>query len=247
MARIRKVELRNFRAVQSLDWCPSSAVNCLIGPGDSGKSTIIEAIDYCLGARRNMAIVDTDFHGLDVTKRISIAVTLSDLPDTMLSIETFGEYLRAFDGAAGVVEDEPRKGLETVLTVLFTARADLEPVWSLYSERTVSVDPRRGLPWKDRATIAPSRLGNYANSNLSWMSSSVLNRLSDERADINAELVLAARDARVGFGAKAAPQLATTLMMVTATAKSLGVSVGGGLTQLLTEQNARSERPWFVR
>ncbi|MBW8833234.1 MAG: AAA family ATPase [Burkholderiales bacterium] len=43
MARIRKVEIRNFRAVRSLDWCPAAGVNCLIGPGDSGKSTILDA------------------------------------------------------------------------------------------------------------------------------------------------------------------------------------------------------------
>lgn len=233
MARIRKLEIRNFRAVQSLDWCPSPGVNCLIGPGDSGKSTILDALDYCLGARRNLAISDTDFHGLDVTKSISIAVTLGELPDSMLSIETFGEYLRGFDAATGTVEDEPRKGLETVLTAHFAVGAELEPVWSLFSERTASADPPRGLPWKDRAAIAPSRLGNHPSSNLSWTRGSVLNRLSDERADINAELVQAARDARAGFGAKAAAQLAKTLTTVTTTARSLGVAVGGGATALL--------------
>ena len=93
-----------------MDWCPAAGVNCLIGPGDSGKSTILDAIDYCLGARRNLAIADTDFHALDVTQSISISVTLGDLPDSMLSIETFGEYLRGFDAPTGMVEDEPRKG-----------------------------------------------------------------------------------------------------------------------------------------
>lgn len=144
MARIRKLEIRNFRAIRILDWCPSSGVNCLIGPGDSGKSTVLDAIDFCLGARRNLVISDTDFHALDVTQPISIAATLGELPDSMLSIESFGEYLRGFDAATGTVEDEPRKGLETVLTVRFAVQSDLEPVWSLFSERTTSVDPPRG-------------------------------------------------------------------------------------------------------
>ena len=156
MARIRKVEIRNFRAVRSLDWCPAAGVNCLIGPGDSGKSTILDAVDFCLGARRNLAIADTDFHALDVAQSISISVTLGDLSDSLLSIESFGEYLRGFDAATGAVEDEPRKGLQTVLTALFTVKADLEPIWSLFSQRTASVDPPRGLPWKDRAAIAPA-------------------------------------------------------------------------------------------
>jgi putative ATP-dependent endonuclease of the OLD family len=233
LARIRKVEIRNFRVIRTLDWCPSAGVNCLIGPGDSGKSTILDAIDFCLGARRNLAIADTDFHSLDVTSPISIAVTLGGLPDSMLSIESFGEYLRGFNAATGNVEDEPRKGLETVLTVQLAVKADLEPVWSLFSERTANVDPPRGLPWKERVTIAPSRLGNHPSSNLSWTRGSVLNRLSEERADIGAELVQATREARAGFGTKAAPHLAVTLKTVTDTANGLGVSVGSGATALL--------------
>ncbi|MCG9115914.1 AAA family ATPase [Laribacter hongkongensis] len=41
MTRIRRLEIRNFRSIQTLDWTPSNGVNCLIGPGDSGKSTIL--------------------------------------------------------------------------------------------------------------------------------------------------------------------------------------------------------------
>ena len=45
MARIRRLEIRNFRSIQNLDWAPSNGMNCLIGPGDSGKSTVLDAID----------------------------------------------------------------------------------------------------------------------------------------------------------------------------------------------------------
>jgi len=233
MVRIRKIEIRNFRSVRSLDWCPGEGVNCLIGPGDSGKSTILDAIDLCLGARRNLTVSDTDFHGLDVSKDISITLTLGALPDSLKSLETYGEYLRGFDKLWERVEDEPGKGLETVLSLNLTIKADLEPVWSLFSIRSASNDPPRMLAWKDRAAITPARLGSHPNSNLSWTRGSVLNRISDERADIGMELVKAARDARAGFGAKAGPQLAATLKTVTDTAKSLGVPVGASATALL--------------
>ena len=147
MARIRKLEIRNFRSIRSLDWCPTDGVNCLVGPGDSGKSTILDAIDLCLGARRNLAVADTDFFGLDVTQDICIALTLGALPDALKNIDAYGEYLRGFDGSTGSVEDEPRKGLETVLTLRLTVKADLEPTWALYSDRTATVEPSRGLAW----------------------------------------------------------------------------------------------------
>lgn len=49
MVRVCKVEIRNFRSIRLLTWQPSPGLNCLIGPGDSGKTTILDAIDLCLG------------------------------------------------------------------------------------------------------------------------------------------------------------------------------------------------------
>lgn len=65
MARIRRLEIRNFRSIQVLDWHPSPGINCLVGPGDSGKSSILDAIDLCLGTRRSVTFGDTDFFQLD--------------------------------------------------------------------------------------------------------------------------------------------------------------------------------------
>lgn len=237
MARIRKVEVRNFRALKSLDWYPNEGVNCLIGPGDSGKTSILDAIDLCLSARRNLAILDTDFFELDVNKNICISLTLGDLPDSLKNIEAYGEYLRGFDASTLTIEDEPRKGLEIVLTLQLIVQADLEPEWSLYSNRTAANESPRYLAWKDRSAIAPARLGNHPSYHLSWARGSVLNRLSPERADISPELIQAAREARIGFGDKATSQLRATLNTVTTTAQSLGVPVGSAVTALLDAQS----------
>jgi len=232
MARIRKIEIRNFRSIASLDWCPGAGLNCLVGPGDSGKSTVLDAIDFCLGARRNLAISDTDFLGMDVKRTISIAITVGDLPESLLNLEAYGEYLRGFDASASVIEDEPRDQLETVMTLQVTISADLEPVWRMYSDRTREAEPRP-LPWKERVALHPARLGNHGNSHLSWTRNSVLHRLSEERADMGVELLTAAREARNGFGERAGSQLRDTLAVVTTTAQNLGVPVGAGAKALL--------------
>ena len=214
MARIRRLEIRNFRSIKILDWAPSAGINCLIGPGDSGKSTILDAIDLCLGARRNVSIADTDFYGLVVTESIVVAVTLGGLSDELLSLEVYGEFLRGYDAATGQIEPEPRAEIETALTVRLEVGADLEPSWLLYSERAQEQGLERGLAWKHRAALAPARIGNYASTHLSWSRSSVLNKLTDERPDLGAELARAARDARTGFGDQAGAQLAETLQIL---------------------------------
>lgn len=233
MTRVRRLEIRNFRSIQTLDWTPSNGVNCLIGPGDSGKSTILDAIDLCLGARRSAPFGDTDFFCLDVTRTIVIAVTLGALPDALKNIDTYGEFLRGFDLGTGLLEDEPRAGLETVLTLKLEVNGDLEPSWMLYSDRAAHQQLERSLTWKDRSLLAPARIGTYANTNLSWARGSVLNRLTEERANLGSELAGAARAARATFGAQAGPQLAQTLQVVTHTATGLGVAVGASAQALL--------------
>jgi putative ATP-dependent endonuclease of the OLD family len=232
MARIRKVEIRNFRSIASLDWCPGAGLNCLIGPGDSGKSTLLDAIDFALGARRTLSVSDTDFHGMDVGRAISITVTLGDLSESLLNLDGYGDYLRGFDAATSAIEDEPGATLESVLTLQLTIGPDLEPVWRMFSERTRDAEPRP-LPWRERVALHPARLGNYGSSHLTWTRNSLLNRLSEERADVGVELLAAARDARNGFGDRAGAQLQQTLAIVTATAKGLGVPVGTAVKALL--------------
>lgn len=233
MAKICQLEIHNFRSIREMSWVPSAGINCLVGPGDSGKSTILDAIDLCLGARRSVSFSDTDFHYLDVTRPIVISATLDGLPDELLNLDSYGDFLRGFDPATGQVEDEPREGIPTVLTLRLRVAADLEPVWALYSERAERDGLERTLAWKDRALLAPARIGSFANSNLSWSRNSVLNRLTEDRADLGAQLAVAARQARANFGDQADTQLTDTLATVTQVANRLGVPVGASAKALL--------------
>ncbi len=233
MPRIRHIAIRNFRSIQSLDWAPSDGINCLIGPGDSGKSTVLDAIDLCLGARRSVNFGDADFHALNVAVPLCIRITLGALPSSLLDLDLYGDFLRGFDPATKLLEDEPKAGWETVLTLQLVVNADLEPSWTLFSDRATRDGVERSLPWKERAAIAPARIGQFAASNLSWSRGSVLNRLTEERAELGAQLAAAGRDARTSFGTTATPHLAKTLGVVQATAESLGVSVGAAPQALL--------------
>lgn len=226
MSRIRKIEIKHFRGVQSFDWTPSAGVNCLIGPGDTGKSTLLDAIELCLGARRNLTFADTDFYKLDVETPIQISLTLGDLDDTLKNLDTYGLYLRGWNAATGELLPEPEAGAETVLTLQLTVAGDLEPAWSLYSERAAAQNQTRNLNWADRLKLATTRVGVFTDHNLSWRRGSILNRLSEERADPSAELAKAGRDARKAFGDSAKDQLSGTLAIVKRAADNLGIPVG---------------------
>lgn len=233
MPKIRCVEIRNFRSIKSLDWCPGPGVNCLVGPGDSGKSTILDAIDICLSARRSWSFSDSDFFNQDVTRPLYVRLTIGALPDALLDLDAYGDYLRSYDDELGLIDDEPKHGSETVLTLELGVEADLEPQWRLYSERTEDTERRKSLAWKDRLALSPARLGSHSSSNLSWSRGSVLNRLSDGRVSVGTALVDAAREARASFGEQAGETVSDVLEAVTETARELGINVGAEVKALL--------------
>lgn len=232
MARIRKLEIYNFRSIQKLVWLPSPYMNCLIGPGDSGKSTVLDAIDWCLGARRNLPVTDADFHNMSVADEIVIRATIGDLQDGLKTLDTYGPYLLGLN-QEGNIEDEPLDGSETVLTIQLTISDDLEPQWHLKSDRAEAQGLSRGLTWGDRVNIAPNRIGVFANQHLGWQRGSILNALTEEKADASAALAEAARQARTSFGDTAGDQLEDTLSIITDAAQALGVDVGGTVRAML--------------
>ncbi len=233
MSRIRLVEIKNFRAISELEFIPADGINCFIGPGDSGKSSILDAIDLCLGARRTAQFFDTDFHNLNVDQLIEISLTIGKLDDSLKNIDQYGQYLRGYDKDSGTLSDEPESGLETVLTLKLEVGSDLEPSWLLYSDRAAAQGLTRGIQWGDRVKLAPTRIGAMAQHNLGWQRGSVLNRISDERADASATLAKAAREARAAFGDKAAAQLGDALKIVGVTANELGIPIGDNVKALL--------------
>lgn len=225
MTLVRAVEVENFRSIKTLRWLPGPGINCLIGPGDSGKSTVLDAIDYCIGARRTLPLTDADFCGLDIEKPIRICITLGSLTDELKNIDSYGLYLHGFNATDGTMAEEPAAGLETVITVQLLVESDLEPQWSLISARATALGQSRSLNWADRVRIAPTRLGAVNDYNLTWRRGSILNRLSDERADASKELTKAARDVRIAFGAQGSEQLVKALGAVNDAAKKLGMLI----------------------
>lgn len=68
--KIRYLEIVNFRGIKNLATSFNGNFTCLIGSGDSGKSSIITAIDYALSPRWNISIEDSDFYNQEIDEPI---------------------------------------------------------------------------------------------------------------------------------------------------------------------------------
>lgn len=190
--QIRQLRINNFRGVGNLDWTPEISFCCLIGPGDSCKSTVLDAIEACLSSRW-FSFSEADFFGGDTSKSISIEITVGELSKSLKSDERFGLYIRGWT-KAGALRDEPEEDDEPVLTVRLSVDATLEPVWELICDR---IEYPRTISNRDRLLFGLVRLNGEDARHLAWGQGSVLSKLtgdSGEAASRLAEAYKAARD-----------------------------------------------------
>jgi len=198
--RIVFIEILNYRGIKKLAWAPTAHVNCLIGPGDSTKTTILDAIELALNPRSYVFADDSDFFNLEVENPVSITVTLAGLPSEFKSDDRYGMHLRGWNAQDSTVEDEPNENLEDALTVRVTIDQSLEARWSIFNDR---IEKEEGDPptvrYKDAKQIATSRLGAYAERHLGWGRQSVLMQMEEGPISINLQLAEASRAARETF------------------------------------------------
>ncbi|TFV35265.1 hypothetical protein E4K64_32950 [Bradyrhizobium frederickii] len=200
--RIVYLEVENFRGIKRLKWAPSPGMNCLIGPGDSTKTTVLDAIELCLNPRSYIFADDCDFFDLDIKAPIRITVTLSDLPPQLKAEDRYGLHLRGWDVSAKKIIDEPGPGLEEVLSINVVIDQTLEARWSIYNDRIDALDSDPPtIRFKDAKQLATNRLGPYAERHLGWGRTSVLTRIGEAGDGFSLQLAEAARAARSSFKA----------------------------------------------
>ena len=220
--QIRQLNVANFRGVATLDWKPGHSFCCLIGPGDSGKSTVLDAVEAALSSRW-FSFTEPDFLGCDTTNSIVIEATVGELSKTLKSDERLGLYIRGWT-AAGALRDEPEDDDEPVLTVRLTVDATMEPVWELVCDR---VENPRTLSNRDRALFGLVRLAGEDARHLAWGQGSVLSRLTGDSKEAAARLADAYRAARASAKLDEIESLANAAALAEGFAKGLGAYVEG--------------------
>jgi putative ATP-dependent endonuclease of OLD family len=223
--RIRHLLVRNFRGIRELDWALSDkALFCLIGRGDSTKSTILEALRRLFYPQWNLVFDDADFYQCKPESTVCIEAILGCIPEEFIDLENYGHCLCGWDQANLRRHDDPGEGFEDALRIRLAVGADLEPSW-----KVIKSDEDQGVHFKtsDRAKAAVSLIGMISDRHLTWSRGSLLNQLT-ETEDISSSLADASRAARAALEThrnedlKKFDEVAKTVEM---TAINLGVNV----------------------
>lgn len=189
MSKIVSLSVRNFRKLKNFD-CTfgDSNVVCLIGRGDSGKSTVLDAISYVLSPSWTIPVTDYDFTDLKVEDPIRIGAVVVDFPDEFMRDDKYGMYLSGFDVAAQKVVDATAEGARTALVIELSVDASLEPKWEVVNYTSAQ---RVAIPARDRAKLNVCLISDYLNRHFAWANGSPLSALSKLDGDeIDSDVLL---------------------------------------------------------
>jgi hypothetical protein len=217
--RIRRLWIQNFRGIKSVDWkVPvNQRLIALVGAGDSGKSTILDAIHYLLGDRWFVSFSDVDFYGVTVHEPIFIRAAVIDVPPLLKKENAFGLWLSGVD-ADGEVHQDPEDQYEPALLVELTVDAGLEPKWTV-----VRTDGQaQFLSATQRRAFSTFKVDDRNDTQLRWSRTSALGRMSAEDGGERGALAAASRAARDALAAHENSSLAELASKVQDRANMIG-------------------------
>jgi putative ATP-dependent endonuclease of OLD family len=218
--QIRKVLVRNYRGIQVADWTlPTSRFVCLVGPGDSTKTTLLDVIGLVLSPRWNVQFTDADFHSCQFDKPVVLRVVISDLPLRMLRDDAHGLELSGLSPSGDLVHD-PQDGAEPCVIIQLKVTGSLEPEWTVV--RPGAEDEGTLIRASGREAFGLFRVDERIDSHLRWGRGSALTRLTAKKGGADATVTSAHRAARAAVFDASAGDMHVAAAEVAAAAAVIG-------------------------
>lgn len=90
MSRIINIRIKNYRCFKDFTAHFEERFIVLIGRGDSGKSSLLKAIEALLSPLWNYSFSDWDFYNGDIETPIQIEADIADLPEELFDLDSIG-------------------------------------------------------------------------------------------------------------------------------------------------------------
>lgn len=178
---IRAFSIKRFRGIRELTWRPGKDLNVILGGGDVGKTTILEAIALLLSPTNAIGVSDTDYFMRDVDAEFSIEGVFTLPPESGINDQLKPSWPWEWNGTEAVVpsgDAEAAKG-EAVYILRVRGTADLELSYEIVQpDGTADI-----LPVALRRAIGLVRLGgdDRSDRDLRLVQGSALDRLLSDK------------------------------------------------------------------
>jgi putative ATP-dependent endonuclease of OLD family len=131
---IYRLAIERFRCITTLSWHPAKGVNLILGGGDVGKTTILDAIGLLLSPTNPATLADTDYHARNIEAGFVIEAIVSLPPESGISEQTKASWPWDWNGSEAVVPsmdgDGGMKG-EPVYRLRVRGTEDLELAYEI--------------------------------------------------------------------------------------------------------------------
>lgn len=237
MAKIHTLKITNYKGIQTFQQVFGiTDFVCIIGRGDSGKTTILEAISAVLSPSWNLTFHDTDFFNGDITNPIEIEVSIYDLPKTLLQESKFGFFKRFLNKSGQIIDDVLDENIEEsidILTIKLLVENDLEPKWFVINNR-ISQEPVE-IRANDRASLNVFLVSDYIDRHFSWSKGTPLYSLLKEESTTTEKtnvIIDAFREAKDKIDIASFNHLKSVEKRIITAASNLGVNISKTTTTI---------------
>ena len=228
MAKLRQLQVSNFRGLQYFEHSFSDGITCIIGRGDSGKTTIIDAISLLFSHSWSVRFDDSDFYKCDTTSPIVIEGVVSDVPDELIS--KFANHLRGLTKDGKIVDDmesEDAKDADLVITIRLSVPKELEPTWEVVS---YNGEDNTTIKAADRSKLNVFSVADYTDRHFSMNKGNPLYSLYKELnggaiQEKDNKVLEVVREAKSAFDGSIGNKFDVVIGKVKKMASSLGISM----------------------
>ena len=229
---IRHLSIERYRGISKLSWHPGECFNVILGGGDAGKTTILEAIGLLLSPTYAGRVSDTDYHARNIEAGFVIEAVMSLPDDSGINGQVKASWPWRWNGTQAVVptiNDSRETAGEPVYRLRVRGTEDLELAYEVLQPDDTPDNFTVGL----RRSIGLVRLGGDDGSDrdLRLVQGSALDRLLADNA-LRSRIASALADTDVGE--RLIPDAKDTLGTLDGAFKQqglpdrLGLSITGG-------------------
>ena len=228
MAKLERLIIKHFRGIENFEQRFKGGITCIIGRGDSGKSTILDAISYVFSQSWGVHLNDSDFYKCDTNTPIIIEGVVSAVPEEML--QKYDNHLRGIKSDGTLVDDmesDDAVDADPVLTIRLTIKKDLEPSWDVVSYN--GVEPTT-IKTNDRSKLNVFTVSDYADRHFSMSKGnplySLYKQLDEDAQQNNGNAVLdIVREAKSAFDRSVSDKFTAVISKIETKAKELGITL----------------------
>ena len=227
MARLHHLKIQHFRGIESFEQTFETGITCIIGRGDSGKSTILDAIAYVFSQSWSVHLNDSDFYMCNTASSIVIEGTVVGIPDILAS--KFNNHIRGISEDGSIIDDmesEEAINAQPALTIQLKVTKDLEPTWSVISDHGEEPTTIKAI---DRGKLNVFAVADYTDRHFSLNKGnplySLYKQINGDTIDEENRVLDVVREAKTAFDRSIETKFNDVIKIIKNEAETLGITL----------------------